>query len=405
MRPRFHFTPPHGWINDPHGITFHDGRYHLFFQSIPDSTDWRPDCRWGHAVSRDLFSFEALPDALLPGDGDDGVWSGSLVVDDAGDATIFYTSVTVPDVGLGRVRTARPADDGWLTWTKGPVVVEPPEGATAFRDPFVRRDAGGWQMIVGTSAAGSAMASAFVSSDLTTWRPAGIVASRPSSDREPVWTGSLWECPQLFELDGRHVLVTSVWDADELHYAAYGVGELRDGEFAAETWGRLTYGDSYYAPSHFVDADGRACLMFWLRGIAGDGWAGAHSLPHVLHLERDRLVTAPHPGLEARRRPAGIPNAVDGLAADATWAGGSSLVIASGGTPMATLSVRGRELDLTVGESTWSMPFSGGNLRIVVDGPVLEASSRDGLMAARVRPAGGSLAFDGDGTMRLHAVL
>ncbi|MCU1417884.1 MAG: glycosyl hydrolase family 32, partial [Schumannella sp.] len=96
MRPRFHFTAPRGWINDPHGITFRDGRYHLFFQFNPDSSTWRPDCRWGHAVSPDLFSFELLPDALLPGDGDDGIWTGSLVVDDEGAATIFYTSVMIP---------------------------------------------------------------------------------------------------------------------------------------------------------------------------------------------------------------------------------------------------------------------------------------------------------------------
>ncbi|HEV7743118.1 MAG TPA: glycoside hydrolase family 32 protein [Pseudolysinimonas sp.] len=407
MRPRFHFTAPRGWINDPHGITFRDGRYHLFFQFNPDSSIWRPDCRWGHAVSPDLFSFELLPDALLPGDGDDGIWTGSLVVDDDGAATIFYTSVTIPDVGLGRVRTARPADDKWLTWTKGAVVVEPPAGVTAFRDPFLRRDTGTgtWQMFVGTSISGSAAASAFVSSDLAEWRPAGVVASRAGSDRDPVWTGSLWECPQIFELDGRDVLVTSVWEDDELYYCVYAVGRLRGGEFVAESWGRLTYGDSYYAPSYFRDADGRACLMFWLRGIEGDGWAGAHSVPHVLRLEGERLVASPHPALEGRRAAGGIRNTVDGLGADLLWETGSRLVITSDAQAVATVSVRGRELELVVGGSSWEMPFTGGAVRLVLDGPLIEVSVADGLVAAAIRPDGTSLAFEGDGTLCLFAVL
>lgn len=414
MRPLLHFTPDHGWMNDPHGITFHDGRYHLFFQSVPGSTVWRADCRWGHAVSPDLFSFEQLPDALLPGDGDDGIWTGSLVVDGDGDATIFYTAATTPNIGLGRVRTARPRDDGWLTWTKGPVVVEPPEGATAFRDPFVRCDAetGGWQMFVGTSIAGSAAGYSYASADLTNWGPSGVVASRSSSERDPVWTGSLWECPQIFELDGRHVLVTSVWDADQLYYAAYAIGSLHGGKFVAETWGRLTYGDSYYAPSYFVDAAGRPCLMFWLRGIEGDDWAGAHSVPHVLRLDGDRLVASPHPGLEERRRPSGNQNTVgaeqntvDGLGADATWDGGTRLAISSDARPVAVLSAGVGRLDVVVAECTWTMPFSGGPVRVVADGPVLEVSTRDGLIAAAIRPDGASLAFEGNGTLCLFPVV
>lgn len=403
MRPRFHFTAPRGWINDPHGITFRDGRYHLFFQSIPDSTQWRADCRWGHAVSTDLLTFEVLPDVLVPGDGDDGVWSGSLAIDDAGEATIFYTSVTIPDVALGRVRTARPADDGWVTWKKGPVVAESPPGATSFRDPVVTRDGDGWRMLVGTSIADSAAAAVYVSADLDEWVPAGLMASRESGNRDPVWTGSLWECPQLFELDDRHVLVTSVWDAGELFYTAYGVGELRDGEFVAETWRRLTYGDSYYAPSYFRDADGRACLMFWLRGVSGDAWEGAHSVPHVLRLEGSTLVATPHPVLDRRR--GGIRNQVEGLAADVTWQDGGRLVVESAGRSVAGLSVADGALELTVGEKVWAMPFAGGEVRLVIDGPVLEVSTRSGVMAAAIRPQGTSLRFEGDGDLSPHSIL
>ena len=56
-RPAFHFTAHSGWINDPLGLTFHGGQYHLFYQHIPGATDWAPQCRWGHATSADLLTW------------------------------------------------------------------------------------------------------------------------------------------------------------------------------------------------------------------------------------------------------------------------------------------------------------------------------------------------------------
>ena len=69
-RPLLHFTTRAGWINDPLGLTFHDGRYHLFFQYVPGSTEWAADQRWGHATSDDLLHWTERPVALAPGDGD-----------------------------------------------------------------------------------------------------------------------------------------------------------------------------------------------------------------------------------------------------------------------------------------------------------------------------------------------
>ncbi len=61
MRPILHFTAETGWINDPHAITYRDGRFHLFYQYAPDTLVWSPHCHWGHAVSPDLFRFDRLP--------------------------------------------------------------------------------------------------------------------------------------------------------------------------------------------------------------------------------------------------------------------------------------------------------------------------------------------------------
>jgi hypothetical protein len=82
MRPDFHFTAATGWINDPHGITYRDGEYHSFFQYVPGRTDWAPHCHWGHARGTDLFSLTELP--IAPGEGDGGIWTGSLVTGDDG---------------------------------------------------------------------------------------------------------------------------------------------------------------------------------------------------------------------------------------------------------------------------------------------------------------------------------
>ncbi|WUJ75490.1 glycoside hydrolase family 32 protein [Kribbella soli] len=403
MRPRFHFTAPRGWINDPHGITYRDGQYHLFYQHVPDSLEWAPDCRWGHALSPDLFSFETLPTAIEPGDGDDGVWTGCLVTDDAGEDRILYTSVELPGIAIGRVRVATPGDNRWISWHKGAVVAEPPADVelVAYRDPFVFRDGAQWRMWIGSGLAnGSAAALSYLSDDLRKWTYDGVAAQRPADQHEPIWTGAVWECPQLVEIDGRHVMITSVWDDDVLHYVAYAIGSHRGGRFEATTWGRLTFGDSHYAPSYFRDSDGRACVMFWLRHIADEnaGWAGAHSIPYVLHLDGDQLVATPHPGLDVHRRP---PS--QGLAADASWTG-TDLEISSGDQPVATITAT-TELTLRVGDASWSMPHDGGPVRIILDGPIIELATGQGLMAAAIAPTADELTITADGNLHHFSAL
>jgi beta-fructofuranosidase len=408
-RPQFHFTAHTGWINDPHGITHRDGRYEVFFQHVPGSTTWGPNCHWGHASGADLFSLQELPVALAPGEGDDGIWTGSLVTDDSGRGRIFYTSTVAPELGMGRVRVAFQDDDDWIGWRKGGVVAEAPAelDVAVFRDPFILRDGPVWRMFVGASLAdGSGAALSYVSEDLDAWRYVGIAAERPSAERDPIWMGALWECPQFIDLEGRHAMVTSVWEADVLHYAAYGVGDFEDGRFSADTWGRLTYGPSYYAPTFFRDADGRPCLMFWMRGVAdvAAGWASALSVPHLLTREADRLVATPHPDLERYRGAAAAPGAPLGTAADVAWSPAgktAKLEIAVGGGHRLAISVRQSRLTVRTEEGVWSMPFDGGPVRVILDGPVVEISATSGLLGVVVTSPEADysvLTMDGEGT-------
>lgn len=398
-RPAFHFTANEGWINDPLGVTWKDGQYHLFYQYVPARTTWASNCHWGHATSPDMIAWTEQGIAVAPGEGDDGVWSGSIVTGPDGDATMFYTSVTEPDIGIGTVRTAKPDNASWHTWTKGAKLMTAPDlGVLAYRDPFVFRDGGQWRMFVGAGLeGGTAAAVSYSSADLSHWALDGIAAQRPGTATDPVWTGTMWECPQLFEIDGSHVLVTSIWEDDVLHYVAYGVGSYSDGQFTPRSWGQLTYGKSYYAPSFFRDRHGAPSLIFWVRGvISPEGqWASALSIPHTLTLDGDSLMAAPHADLETYSQPGSLEQVSpavfetvleDGADLRCVVTAGTVISLATQQRPLVTVRHDGNGLRVTVaGNGDFDDAFfpaaEGSELRAIIDVGVLEISGRQGIMA------------------------
>ena len=117
-RPGYHFTVPAGWINDPLGVTWHEGpeggRYELFYQFNPQAPVWAPNCRWGQVTSPDLVRWEDASTALEPGPDETGCWSGSVVVEDDGTPVIVYTSILAEAPGQGRDR-AGPGRPGLAT--------------------------------------------------------------------------------------------------------------------------------------------------------------------------------------------------------------------------------------------------------------------------------------------------
>lgn len=312
VRPRLHFTANAGWINDPLGLTWQQGRYHLFFQHVPERTDWAPACRWGHATSPDLLTWDELPAALVPPAGE-GCWSGTVVVPAGQSARLFYTRVATSDFRVGEICLAVPDDADWLAWHHEATAASIPAGehVVAYRDPFVFHDGDTWRMIVGAGRTdGTALAYGYRSDDLASWSYTGIAASRSASDASPPWTGEVWECPQLFLVDDQWVLTFSVWKPMQPYYQAYAVGTYEDGVFTARSWDRLSYGPCLYAGSVFRNRDGSPGIIYWLRGIDDpEGrWAGAHSVPHDLRLEGDRLMAAPTAELLGRR---GRPTFID----------------------------------------------------------------------------------------------
>ncbi len=413
IRPAFHFTPPSGWLNDPHGLCWVDGRYHLFYQHISDGNEWAPNIHWGHATSPDLVSWTHQPVALAPHADETGCWTGAVVLED-GRPTIFYTSVqgALPtDWSLGRVAVAHP-DAELLQWTstEADVVIDGPPAqlsADVFRDPCIFATGEGedacWKMIVGVGISdGTGLAVQYSSSDRRSWTYDGVVCSRPSSDREGVWTGTMWECPQLFQVGDDWVLAVSVWDADTLHYVAAAVGSYDGSTFTPDRWSRLTHDEVSYATTFFADKDGRPCLMFWLRenadhDNASRSWAGALSVPMVASINEDRTVRlAPHPDLDGRREPVAT-GTVGGIRVDS----GLDLRLDAAAAAVVEISTDSESL-LTVqhgdgtcllrrpGRPDVSVPVVDTELRILVDAGVVDVFGGAGVASVRVQPQVGA---------------
>lgn len=386
-----HFTADEGWLNDPLSPTFDGQRYHLYFQHVPGATSWAPECHWGHAVSEDLLTWEQRPDALVPGDGDGGVWSGSIVARPGGGHRAFYTAVDVDAPAVGRVRVAdcddlagSDHDDADAGWVKGEVVVRAPDGLdiSSFRDPFVERVADGWRMLLAASlAAEVAAVLTYSSPDLDEWTYDGVAISRSSAEHDPLWSGSLWECPQLVTVEGTDVLVASVWHEDVLHHVLAAPVERIAETLEPVSWQQLTAGAGYYAPVAFVDADGEPCIMFWIRGHLDEdaARAGMLSLPHRLHLLDGRLVLGLHPAVERRlsahrgESNAAVLGPIDLRAGAVEIAGVVRLELADEGVVV-----------IEVGGETTRLDASPDAIQVVLDGPCVEVLTAGACFAADV---------------------
>jgi beta-fructofuranosidase len=298
--PRYHFLPPSNWLNDPNGLIQWNGEYHLFYQYNPHGP-FHGTIHWGHAVSADLVHWRHLPIALAPEPGtadEDGCWSG-VAVDDGGVPTLIYSGNRN---GAQRACLATSAD-GLLTWRKyagNPVIAEPPSDMhlVAYRDHSVWREDGVWYQLIGAGIEGQGgTALLYCSSDLRSWEYLHPLLIGDQHRFAPIWTGSMWECPDFFALSGRHVLTISVWDKEQLHYSAAMVGSYRDHQLIPEAEHKLDYGDRYfYAPQSFTDALGRRIMFGWVqegRGVEAQlacDWSGVMSLPRVLSLGSDGHV-------------------------------------------------------------------------------------------------------------------
>ncbi|WP_033329523.1 glycoside hydrolase family 32 protein [Streptomyces yerevanensis] len=301
-RPVAHLRPPRNWINDPNGLVFHDGQYHVCYQYNPYGAT-HTNVHWGHFRSPDLLTWEPLPIALSPTPGGvdaDGCFSGNAVSD--GDRLVAFYSANRQDRSPQHqpVTSATSRDGGRTFRPHGELLIpEYPDGCTMYRDPYVWRDGDGWRMLVGAALAdGRGAALLYESADLDTWTYLGPFDAR---EPEPVGgtelhTGAGWECPQYLPAQsGRPgALILSAWnEGDGPQCVAALIGEERGNVLESGPPVLVDHGPDCYAPALLRGPGGRWLLWGWSgeardeAWAAADGWAGVLTLPREISIGSD----------------------------------------------------------------------------------------------------------------------
>ncbi|GGH65637.1 glycoside hydrolase family 32 protein [Rothia aerolata] len=316
--PTFHIAAKAGWINDPNGLSFYQGRYHTFFQHHPYGSTWGP-MHWGHVSSEDLVHWKREPIALAPTlEADrDGVFSGSAVTGDDGRLYAYYTghrwtNGINEDEGSDQVQCLATSEDG-VHFEKQGVVVEGPQELPNFRDPKVFRVRETWYMVFGaTSTENRGQVWMYTSTDMFEWTFDRILFEDPNPEV------FMLECPDFFELNGKWVLTycpmtptPAGYDHRNSHNAGYVVGDWAPGnDFRQLTDYRQTdRGHNFYAPQTFEAPNGRRLGYGWMGSFSiplapqlTDSWSGQLTVPLEFSLTEDlKLAHLPIKELEQLR--------------------------------------------------------------------------------------------------------
>ena len=284
FRPQYHHTPLYGWMNDPNGMFYKDGVWHLYYQWNPYGSHWE-NMTWGHSTSRDLIHWEAQPTAI-EADALGTIFSGSCVVD--GDRVVaFYTSA-----GQHQTQSTAVSHDNGLTFEKyagNPIITsDQPD----FRDPkaFWNEEARLWNLIL---AVGQEM-HIYSSKDLKQWR------FESTFGKEYGGHGGVWECPDLFKIDDKWVLLCNINPGGPFGGSAtqYFIGQFDGHKFTCESMPKVTkwldHGKDHYATVSFYNApDDRRVVLAWMSNwqyanqVPTKQFRSANSIPRDLGLFHD----------------------------------------------------------------------------------------------------------------------
>ncbi|VXC36162.1 Sucrose-6-phosphate hydrolase [Bacillus sp. 349Y] len=339
-RHQYHLMPERGWMNDPNGFSYFKGSYHLFYQHYPYDTQWGP-MHWAHAISTDLITWNHLPVALRPSEAYDrnGVFSGSALqvgeehwlyytghVDSHLDAHYDKELKKIDPVNevegephIRQVQCLAKSSDGltYIKYSGNPVINtdQVPVGIRLedFRDPKVWQYDGRFYMVVGAKSEGHIGYVLFYESDDgATW----TYLNKLTLGRE---YGTVWECPDLFELDGKYVLLFSPQEKyrvgnryENIHSSMALIGSFdhSSGTFSIESEQELDQGFDFYAPQTLLTPDGNRIMMAWMKmwdmndplHKQGHGWNGSMTLPRELSLRNGNLVQSPSQTITAYQK-------------------------------------------------------------------------------------------------------
>lgn len=323
-RPALHFTPTANWMNDPNGLIYFGGKYHLFYQHFPYAPKWGT-MHWGHAVSDDMINWENKPIALFPSKEYDqnGVFSGSAIEKD-GKMYIYYTAVKYRDVnpedttvagkkGIEANQAMIISEDGFSFDNFGaksvtvPMMTDLSLGSDInTRDPKVWEWNGKYYMVLGSrtnEGSGKEVPELlfYESEDAVNW-----TYKNRALDTNNL--GVMWECPDVFKVDGEHVAVFSpmrIIEKPQTDLAMVSVvdfdNESCEMSFENSNFRPLDYGYDFYAPQSFTDKEGRRVQLGWMRMKApctddeGIKWIGAFTMPRVILVKEGKVFTELHP--------------------------------------------------------------------------------------------------------------
>ena len=310
-RPQFHGMPTGAWTNETHGMTYSQGRYHVFFQKNANGP-YMSRLHWGHISSENLYDWTEEPIAVAPGENYDlkGCWSG-CVYEDGGDTYILYTAV---DNARATIAQAKATDASLRTWEKQGIVINgtPAGGFQDFRDPYYFEAGGQKYVIVGTgkNGVGCCTLHKLVNGS---WTNDGTVFFQGAT---ATLHGTFWEMPNVTPIaDGKYLFTCTPLSTGVGVRTLCWVGTIgADGKFTPdgemqtlELGGISRDGYGLLSPT-ICQKDGKTLLL----GIVPDklaternyemGWAHNYSLPREISLAADgSLIQKPYSGLEAMR--------------------------------------------------------------------------------------------------------
>lgn len=316
FRPQFHFTPEHNWMNDPNGLVFYKGQYHLFYQYNPFANVWG-HMSWGHAVSKDLIHWKQLPVALEEENGI-MIFSGSAVAD-IENTSGFGSKANPPLVAIYTGSTdmlqtqnlAYSIDNGlqWKKYNANPVLNE---NKKDFRDPNVFWYAPEKQWVMSLSYPVTHQIAFYGSANLRDWKQLGVFG--PAGD-----TSGVWECPDLMKVPvmGQPGMYKWVLFTSQNAGMQYFVGNFNGKNFVSENPKskilKPDFGTDYYAAIvYHSNPLGKPVSIGWVNNwnyaneIPTYPWKGAAALPRTLQLKKIndgwQLIQTPVPALQLLRK-------------------------------------------------------------------------------------------------------
>lgn len=317
-----HLMPPVGWLNDPNGLCWYKGKYHVFFQYAPFDVEGGLKF-WGHYTSEDMIDWKYEGTALYPDSSYDchGVYSGSALVDD-GKLHLFFTGNVKIDGDYDYINEGREtstlhveSEDGIHFSNKEEVISfsEYPEEFTChIRDPKVWKENGKYFMVLGGRLKGDKGAVlVYESGDLKEWKLLRTITTSEVF-------GYMWECPDYFEMDGEKILSVSPqgltreeFRFQNIYQSGYFILK-EDGSVDVKDFREWDMGFDFYAPQTFTDVQGRRILIGWMGMPDADeeyvnktieeGWQHCLTVPRELKLKDGKILQYPVKELENLRK-------------------------------------------------------------------------------------------------------